>query len=1159
MTIINTKMDLYMFIIIRKNLIKIIFYILILFFSYCKSTADTNFNKVDALTNFEEFKIREATLINDKEELEKWCILYLEKKESHQIYSILANIYKDKNNFPYAEYYASLALEREKSIENYLLIISILNARGKYNEMIEYYEELINLDYQYEFLYNLSELYFFIKNYNKSNEYLELSFMKGLNEFDYFKMKIDICFVLNQTSCLSEYSEKIKLSNKNFQIENYIFSNNSLDKALYYLKNNQIDLSIFYLEKYTELNPTNIDILTLLVDLYFKEERNKSGLDLAHKVLTLKELNFSAMQSIIKYYTKKNELDNFKNFIYPYYRKYPKDKNINYFMGIYKKLNNNQDEAIQYFKRAILYGHQSDLAYYDLVNLLILKKDYQNALIFLNKIENEISHDITKEYNLYIQAQLLQEQGDFYFNNRLYEESLVNYLKSEKYFISYQSKYKIGLVYFYLNDISNSIKYFLESVKLNNSNNNLSYIYLSLFKKKKKINLSDIIFPNLREKDIAFGLGLEFESANLFLEALNQYKKIIINHKDDKRFLNEVSKKYLYLVEYCLINNINLDNELILFIHRLELDKNKLDRFQIILNQSNIQKKIHPKIEKAESLFLKNSFNESLKLFLEIEEKFISVDVVLGILKNYFRLNRKEEGVQYIKKFNLFQFNDNIYKIINYLIEEKEIKLSENLLNQLKDRAEDNNLFYYHLSKIYLYQGKTIKSEEFIQKALLLNPDHEDSKFLKLDILILKNEKELIKIYLDKIRQSIKNQNELKYYEAYYYFTINEFEQSKKLIKENLKISNSRKSYELLYNIYFKQKNYKKALSVLTKISEIFPNIDLSSKKLDLIQLIKESSPKLKFSFGVESLSIENSLFEFKSYPIRDGLISEPIVSNKNFYFTFKNAILCENKDQKKEVWRLDFSENEIIKKIDIHDKYLYVFGDRFLLKLNPENGNLIYKKVFLSNILSFSYKPNLLLQLENSIGSILLKIGENGETIKKINLDSNTIVFQVNSGKVFLIKNFKDMFEYQVYSSDLEIFNDKRTLFSPVSGDLEIYSVDHSSVLIQRENYFYKIDPNNQFQIKKISEGSVIKILHETQNSLIYTKEGNYYLFDKNIFNEHFIQSTTDKIVGLDDKKIYFSDTNYLYTIIKSNYKKEYILKKNNLDENSIIQMVVP
>lgn len=380
----------------------------------------------------------------------------------------------------------------------------------------------------------------------------------------------------------------------------------------------------------------------------------------------------------------------------------------------------------------------------------------------------------------------------------------------------------------------------------------------------------------------------------------------IINRRiEELENQKEELEKYVDIKYEIEENKNNLMNE----ISGLENENNFLNEIKIISENE--------KIEKEKIKLKENLENENKEKINELENKISDIkNNNKNILENNFEEKENKEKIN-LKKI---EKNNNLYlqknklnkKIIIFFI----ILI---LINILQFIFIKNNIFKYIflltvptylIFSIYLKNklNKKIKKEEKIQKN-----NSEKLEKIKLDINLLKNQKEILEKNNNKLKEEINN---LK----------NNFNLKINLEKEKIKNKYSEKIEKNKINNFLNSEN------IFFEIQEVQKN--LNNKKIELHTL---NIDKENIENKVENLSkIEEKLVNVKEQKVN--------LSNLNKSMNLAKEILTQCYEEMKNTITPKFTQNlsENISEITNHKYTKMQFNDIDGLVVELENGNYI-------------------------------------------------------------------------------------------------------------------------------------------------------------------------------------------------------------------------
>jgi len=358
----------------------------------------------------------------------------------------------------------------------------------------------------------------------------------------------------------------------------------------------------------------------------------------------------------------------------------------------------NYNEAIKFFKNKIT-AHPKELKSYTYLSSIYILENKPDLAI--NVINNALK--INSSFDL------LNLLGDAYKIKNKFEEAIYNYKKSFNKFKNKESLLKLGMIYYELNNINESIEFYKNAIEIDSSYidalNNLAICYHDI----KKYNLAIDIYYKLINLDNS----ICFFYANLSnsLRCIFEYEKALY-HINKALLLDENNPVY-YLNNENIMRDLKDNAQAIFFYDKaLEINPN----FPEALNNKGSILSDLKKYDEAITLFSKS---------IILDNKNYSA--INNLANLYSKLNKYEESLSlYQECLNLKNDDSDIYNNIGVIYYELN-KYDESILFYNKS-IELDPLNY----EAFNHRGNSYKELTFFDKALL---DIEKSIHLKNDFV----------------------------------------------------------------------------------------------------------------------------------------------------------------------------------------------------------------------------------------------------------------------------------------------------------------------------------------------------------------------------------------------------------------------------------------
>ncbi len=800
-----------------------------------------------------------------------------------------------------------------------------------------------------------------LKNYSKYKELVEILNKKKEKNADNLILLYECYIKLNQFEDADKIYNKIKNLILTKYQENKLENINILRKALFYYKNYNYVKALDYFSK--------------LKDLSINDEKKKI------KCLIFLNRIKEANTEIKKYRIKDffiNGLIEYKKGNYNQallFLKKSENKDAKLYIYNCLVLTGKLDEALNY----ILNKSKEEKRFFQKIKLLIDYGKYNEALTHLNSLNDAY------EKFFYL--------GFINLKLKNYKRAVNYFLKAKKFYNTTKLNFYIGLSEYNNKSFINAIKYFKDSIKIQDNYDfyiksiyylGISYFEIGDYKNALKYFFSFLNFPN---KNVPV--------FKIYYKIAESYEK-----------LGDFDNAILYFNKF-----YELTNEAKVLIKIAKLAEKKGDfaySIQILSNFLPIKNKKNSFILKqiAEIYFNNGNFKESIKFY-----------------RQYLTFNRKDFSEIYLKIGLCYLYSDDIKNAkITFL------KLVE---SQKKSKFRDEALYWLGLifykekdylkasiyfQRLYNTNSSSYLTNQAIKYILICSIQQHDKKTFKkfiklynspediinlakndlkkfcnskdcLQLLTLKTKDEINYEIFNKLNNLIVNNkvNELKKYIQKYidYFQYNPLIYYKigKFLKENkynkdaifyfnhfLSLTKTKENYleikyalSLLLQYYFKNKNYQKIINYVEKFNYILlPN--------EANYIVGVSYYKLKFK---EKCRIYLSKF-----------INNFNIKKDNLKYLYDSAFKLDDLDFTKEALKgyLKFLKFSKDKKLNV--EVLYWIGDIYY-RQGLYNKSL---EIFLKIKLLYKEYSKWSIQASFRAGNIFEKFGKIHKALKEYN-----------------------------------------------------------------------------------------------------------------------------------------------------------------------------
>ncbi|MCB1141880.1 MAG: tetratricopeptide repeat protein [Leptospiraceae bacterium] len=1064
----------------------------------CNTTKEDIKSDIDIHTGYEEFMIKKALVAEDNELLELWCLNYLKKKESPFVYRLLGNIYYQKKELKLAEKYYRISISGAPTEDTLLSLVTVLNLQGRYNESIPIYKEMMKMNPEYfEYPYRIAILYKLLGKYKDAINHYLLSMKKGKEEIFVLPHLIDLYFLINDTEKYSLYKskfEKLKSKKNNFNLD----SEESLLLAYKFYNQGNYSSAKDFFEKYMEKVNESSENYYFLADIYLRLGNREMAELNFEKSLDLDKYNTEALKDYFRMLMNEKKFQNAKSLLDTFAKYSKNNKDFPVLKAEFYEETGEDEEAIYLYEQAILSGNNSDSLKLKLAGMYLQTGNYKKSIDVATQIkENELYED-KERLILLNQSFLIIESADKLLldNNSkdaeaLYREAI---RKSKNPF----SMNKLGMYYKKKSRYSEAISLFEESY--------------TLFKEKNYLALNEILIlskKNNPEKYLKYSQKLQ-DYSNTELDAFlaseyfqnKEYEKSI-SLLENLILEIPLRKKYLGLYSKVLKNYIrNLLNtgdlrkvSGILQKYQKEIGNDSfvtsIDRelkFKKSEKQTQVQRKI------GDKYFFSGKYKSAIPVYEKILKEYKSDEVAFYLSLSYYYEYGKEKAIAFLESLDVLQIEKIDFKKIKFYLLIGEFYLAGKKLDSLLEKGIHDPEFYYYLCILKIHEQDFSSALRMIQKALHLDPVQHSYKLLEFDLL-LRNKK------YSRAKKIIKNEKvkELKnHYLCMFRISKGKMDKAFEVIRT---IQDGDLKNYYLSQIFYKKKNFESSLLHLKLISPdtLIPGLTLLRSKVynktNLLGNSKTNPKKQKLDFKLQSIPI---LID-DTYLINTGKSVFSYQPNKNRY-----------------LWRIHFYSTEEVKEL-IFDESLFALGNNFLMKINPQDGQILWKKqIFMGRNYRASISKYIdLIDTQEKEGVGMIRLNRNGELIQKLYLNGSIELCGLEDGKLFVISEMGNSLSLKLYDRDLKEILVQQTIFSPSSDPIKILYSEKEFILFRRGIFIYKFRINGSLKVMRSENhnylylGSNDRFLYFLENSELFVVNSRNLSMDQMDFKiERFVHS---------------------------------------------------
>lgn len=659
-----------------------------------KKVLDYNPTHIAALKNLGRIFIEKG---NEKESINIYSSILKITPDDIDINIALGKIYYGSNNFQIAKnYFLNVLKNDEKNIEalNFLGNIEYLNKN--YDKAIDYAHKILSIDstnksarilsakiyedknsidealveYQYvnenfpadtEILNSLGRLYVKVGWFSKAETVLNKSL--SISRENNYEPVVWLSYILYQNG----NSNKALNLLDSYKIEEYKNENFYLLKGDINLSQNNFDSAILYFKNVLMINPSQEAAYLKLYETYKCKQELDKAIDILEIGFKKTKYNLELGLEILNYYIEKNNLTSSIETLNILKDKYPNNYRVTYYEGKIALLKKDLNKAKDLFENVINFKDDYLPAYYGLVEISQIEKEYAKGLKIINLI---LSINNKEAYAYYLKGKLLKYM-------QLNNEALHEFKKAvELVPTAPEFYYEIADLYYSQKWYDEALSYIIKTIDYSE---NLKYykLYLKILKglnKQEKIKelVENIMLKNSNDTEALFLAGEYYLSVGDD-KGVNIIETILKS--------NPTFEEGLELVAEYNLNNGNNDNAIQLYERLLALNENSgLYNFKIGI-----------------AYYHKNDFKNALKYFLNAEKKYLrSIELLYNIGVIYKNLNEYDKSVSYLKKVLELKSDDaetflilgNIYAY--YLKDSRLAKYYWNNYLQLKQDDEES-------------------------------------------------------------------------------------------------------------------------------------------------------------------------------------------------------------------------------------------------------------------------------------------------------------------------------------------------------------------------------------------------------------------------------------------------------------------------------------
>jgi len=407
-----------------------------------------------------------------------------------------------------------------------------------------------------------------------------------------------------------------------------------------------------------------------------------------------------------------------------------------------QKLFGNFKQAISLYEKCIQVNNESDMAYYQIGNILLMTGNYERAVTYAKK-----AVEINDE-NYWYKIQLAQL---YMFNNDKDSAKIIYEKILEKWPEKVEINFEMARIYAEDGEYDKSLKILNRIEKENGISEPVSMLREQIYVQTKRVDLAinEILkLVELMPDEIRYlGLLAElYNSAGMNQEARETYDKIfkvapdnlmaILSYAEFMRDIGKTEEQYKVLDKIFRNEKVAADQKLQVMIEYLTNEKEFKAENENIGQLINVLLQLYPENYKvrtayADYLVKNNKYEEALKEYdyvLSVEknnyfiwEQVIFIENTLGNNENVY--NKSDEAIKIFKdKPILYLFKGN--SAIQMGKNGEAIEVIEKGLEYIVNNKSLEIQFYSLIAEAYRGMGNHERSDNYYEKALKLDPEN---------------------------------------------------------------------------------------------------------------------------------------------------------------------------------------------------------------------------------------------------------------------------------------------------------------------------------------------------------------------------------------------------------------------------------------------------
>ncbi|MFN3603402.1 MAG: tetratricopeptide repeat protein [Leptonema sp. (in: bacteria)] len=1078
------------------------------------------------------------------------------KPNYEQLLLTLGLLYHSQQNYDLAisKFNRLLEIRPKDPVYAYRLGLAY-KEKKEYSKAIEFLEMANQNQFTYRenVLLNLGDIYFELKDYEKSKFYYE------------------------ELEKIKPNQEDIKESKSQLEIAVY------LEKGNHAFKNKQYQLAEEAYQKIVQLKPKE-KVGYLQLGILFLEIKDFSrAIENFLTALKIKK-DKETYSYLCRAYLEVNDFTNFESCIKNSLVLYPDNENLLNLEALYYKKIGNYKRSISLLNQVLAKNSNSLPTRKNLYLIYLERGDFFSAKQQLDKIKeiDKTNLDFWKEEEQKLEAFEYLQKGNHLMRNR-------QYMAAKQEFLKALNLYKHPSIYIAMGDVNIKIGNLKEAETHYQRAKNSEIV--SIFAYEKLLDFYKNYKRNFEYNQLKNEITQK-STQNIQMGLL--YVNLLIKNKEYKealKFLSDLDKKYknnlaiqrniafvYYLQSVEANHNQNFDLAMQLLKKAISYHpENELYKSSLETLKDNIENKsLLPELEKAEKLYLSGKYIEAKKEFQNLYSKWKKPLILVRLAEIEFYMGNPYEGRKILESALKDKPKDVtlLEALYTRLIELNQLDEAEKGFKEILSMNEEAYYSYYKLGIIELLRRNYKESISYFDDSILFAPDFLPAKIAKgIAYYYLKDINMAKSIFEETAKQKGFGQELSMLNLALVYLNQDKNSEARKEIKKLIQLfpEYADAYYHLAY-IEYEDKNFLEAEKLLLKAIELQKRDDyyyalitlykpIDSKKSELKKVVREflqAFPKSTYYDKVKAIFLElKDTKEFLEASYENPFPNYNVLFFDNHALFYNNQELISiQKNSNKIQYHLKYQDM-----IDLHvDHFLWIVGSNYIRANDFLTGaEILYRKTDQTNCKVLQVNPVF----------IILQTRTNCKDVDSLSLLYDSVVFPIKKKNVFLYLNQIYFWEKnQIFLLDIQ--NNSQKLVYEFSDDIEgvseqgefLYIILKNKIQIlqksQKEQEVNR-DFNKEYRFSKellielIRENDSIKKvqiynvkshsksehaidLYENQSKYFFAMDNNLILFVDRNYNLNYWQSS-DSFTKKIEKKIIADFKQWKDKIITFNY----------------------